>query len=123
MFGKRKNANPTPTWLDKKIYELNDEWWEAWHRIEDCVDKVIIKNGVIDLYPEGADKKKAIEDAETAKYGLLCAIGAYDDIKRQYNEALKEQGERITTIDYKAHILTSHEIIEKHYERRIFKNN
>lgn len=121
MFGKRKNANPTPTWLDEKICELNDEWWEAWHRIEDCVDKIIIKNGVIDLYFEGADKKKAIEDAEKAKYNLLCAIGAYDDVNRQYNEALKEQGKRIVTVDYKPHTLTSHEIIEKHYERKIFK--
>ena len=121
MFGKRKNTAPIPTWLDKKIYQLNEDWFEAWHRIEQYAEKVAICNTAITLYPEGADKQKAIKDAEVAKQGLLCAIGYYDDITRQYNEAIKTNEVRITTIDYKLHIKTSHEIIEDYCKRNILK--
>lgn len=121
MFGKRKNATPTPTWLDEKIYQLNEDWFEAWRRIEGCVAKVAICNTAIELYPEGVDKEKAIKDADAEKYSLLCAIGHYDDITRQYNEALKSDGQRNTTTNYRPHIKTSHEIIKDYCKRNILK--
>ena len=121
MFGKRKNTTPISTWLDKKIIKLNEEWFEAWRRIEQYAEKIAICNTAITLYPEGADKQKAIKEAEVAKQGLLCAIGYYDGITREYNETLKCDEQRITTIDYKPHIKTSHEIIEDYCKRNILK--
>lgn len=48
--------------------------------LDAAVQDVIIKNGVIDLYPSGADKEKAKVDLQTAKNRLLCAIGKHDSI-------------------------------------------
>lgn len=90
---------------------------DAMHDLEERVEKVIICNGVIDLYPEGADKEAAKEQAEKAKRLLLCAIGRYDDIVNQYNDALKDI-RRNTTLNYMPILEngSSHALIENYYK-------
>lgn len=89
---------------------------DAMHDLEKRVEKVIICNGVIDLYPEGADKEAAKRDAEKAKELLLCAIGRYDGIVNQYNAALTSTC-RITTLAYMPIPPNSHTLIEDYYKK------
>ena len=116
LFNKSKRPINQDTTLDKKIKELHDERLTTAYSIRERAKKVIICNGAIDLYPEGADKEKAVRDAEAAKYSLLCAIGHYDDLRRQYLEALAENGERNTTAYWTKECKTSHEWVEMAYE-------
>ena len=115
MLFKKKNK-PTPTFQDKKVYGLQEDRLTAYRRLQERAEKVIICNGAIDLYPEGADKEKAKRDAEKAKFSLLCAIGVFDDLVRQYQTALDEPYERVTTTYYGRECATSHEIIERAYK-------
>ena len=114
MLFKKKQA-PTDTPQDITVKRLAERRCRAHIDLRERVEKVIICNGAIDLYPEGADKEKAIVDAEAAKFGLLCAIGVFDDLTNQYLRALAEPLERRTTVDYPTNITTSHEIIEMTY--------
>jgi len=116
MLFKKKSTKPTSTFQDKKLYELQEDRLTAYRRLQERAEKVIICNGAIDLYPEGADKEKAKRDAEKAKYSLLCAIGVYDDLVNQYQRAFDEPYERVTTTYYGRECATSHEIIEKTYK-------
>ncbi len=113
MFNK-KNKNQ-PTALDNRISEKFEELKEAKTRLMSAVDRVIIANGVIDIYPEGADKARAIKDAEARKHSLLCTIGEYDTRLQEYNDLLNSKSERRTTLGYPIHYSTSHEIIEITY--------
>ena len=116
LFNKAKRPINQDTTLDQKIKVLNSERLAAAYAIRERAQKVIICNGAIDLYYDGADKEKAIKDAESAKYSLLCAIGNYDDLRRQYNEALCQEGERNTTAYWHKATKTSHEWVEMAYE-------
>lgn len=109
MFGKNK---PICTPLDRLIMDKNQELIDAKTYLMSAAERVIIANGVIDLYSEGADKARAIEDAEARKYSLLCAIGAYDGRMQEYRDLLKREGKRETTVGWTNIFSTSHEIIE-----------
>lgn len=113
MFNK-KNKNQ-PTALDNRISKKFEELKEVKSRLISAVGKVIVANGVIALYPEGADKARAIEDAEERKHSLLCVIGEYDARLYEYNNLLKSKDERKTTFGYPIHCGTSHEIVEIAY--------
>lgn len=114
MFGKKK-VEIHDTSADLLVKKLSNEVIEASCRIGERVAKVIFRNGVIELYPEGADKKKAKADAETAKHLLLNAIAFYDDVANQYEKAIANEN-RKTTLNYRNCLMTSHEIVEKEYE-------
>lgn len=116
MFWKKKEETKSTSQdyvVKGHLAHLDD----ATHELEKCVEKVIICNGVIDLYPEGADKEAAKRDAEKAKRHLLCAIGRYDDIVNQYNDALT--GTCRNTTLWCMPILphgSSHALIEDYYK-------
>lgn len=76
MFGKKKEKkfNPYENRADEMLYKV----WEERDRLYEKTRQVITRVGVINLYPDGADRKKAVSDAEKAKQSLLVAIGAYD---------------------------------------------
>lgn len=75
MFGKKKKPfNPYEKRADDALYEV----WETRDRLYEKTRQAITRVGVINLYPDGADRKKAVSDAEEAKHALLVAIGAYD---------------------------------------------
>lgn len=122
LFGKKKSNLNTDTALDKKIKELDNERLTTAFAIRERAKKVIICNGAIDLYPEGADKEAAKREAERVKNLLLCSIGHYDDLRRQYLEALTENGERNTTVYWTRECKTSHEWVEMAYEEFWKKN-
>jgi hypothetical protein len=116
MFYKKKImpvGHDTPD--DIKLKDIERERCEAIYSLQERAEKVIICNGAIDLYPEGADKEKAKADAEKAKHLLLCAIGHYDDLVRQYKEVCASP-DRNTTAYYGRTIQTSHELIERAYK-------
>lgn len=109
MFGKNK---PTCTPLDRQIAEKHQEARDAKFRLMSAAENVIVANGVVDLYPKGADKDHAIEDAEARKYSLLCAIGAYDGRVQEYRDLLKREGAREATTGWTNEFCTSHQVIE-----------
>ena len=113
MFGKKK-IEIRDTSADLLVKKIANELAEAHCRISERVEKVICRNGVIELYPEGADKEKAKRDAEKAKQSLLSAVAIYDDVANQYQKAITKEN-RVTTINYRNQIMTSHEIIERDY--------
>jgi hypothetical protein len=113
MFGKKKNE-VFDTANDLLVKRIANELAEAHGLINERVEKVMIRIGVIELYPEGADKEKAKVDAEKAKQSLLNAVAVYDDAACRYNQAIIKDN-RKTTLEYRSKSLTSHEIVEKAY--------
>ena len=113
MFKKKKKIVPTSQDIFVK------EYWEklvvARERLKDTVEAVITRSGVLELYPEGTDKNKAINDMNYAKSILLCAIGSYDSARNNYNEALESTEPRVTTTGYGTAFKTSHEWVEIYY--------
>ena len=122
LFSKKKNLANVDTALDKRIKEIEGDRARASFSILERAKRVIICNGAIDLYPEGADKEAAKKEAENAKELLLCAIGHYDDLRRQYLEAIEDKGERRTTVRYSCNPPKSHFWVEKAYEEFYKKN-
>lgn len=112
MFGKKKEKkfNPYENRADELLYEV----WEERDRVYEKTTQVITRLGVIDLYPEGADRKKAVSDAEKAKQSLLVAIGAYDTARMEYNDYIKKSVEKFDS-PKKEWTTTSHEIVEWAY--------
>lgn len=111
MLFKKKTPITHDTPDDIRLKDIENERCEAFVTLRERAEKVIICNGVIDIYPEGADKEKAKADAEKAKYSLLCAIGHYDDLVRQYKEVFLSPN-RNTTSYYGRALISSHEVIE-----------
>lgn len=122
LFSKKKNLANVDTALDKRIKEIENDRIRTSVSIFERSKKVIICNGAIDIYPEGADKEAAKKEAEKAKESLLCAIGHYDDLRRQYLEAIEDKGERRTTVHYCCNPPKSHFWVEKAYEEFWKKN-
>lgn len=120
MFGKKRET-VQDTALDRKIRGAFEIVHDSRDALESNVVNVIRKNGVVALYPEGADKAKAIIDAEQAKHYMVNAIAQYDEAIRELNEMLALDHERETTIDWNNHFSTSHEIVENVYYRHCMK--
>lgn len=111
MFGKKKKPfNLYENHADELLHKV----WEERDRVYEKTTKVITRLGVIDLYPEGADRKKAVSDAEEAKQVLLVAIGAYDTARMEYNDYVKKNTEMFDS-PKREWTTTSHEIIEWAY--------
>ena len=116
MFGKKKNEMiETP--MDLRIQNLRHKRYEVWQDLEEAIKLVIVRNGVIEIYPEGADKERAIKDAESAKQALICVIGRFDSITNEYKIAINSTEERVTTKNLDKDVTTSHEIIENVYKK------
>ena len=87
MFSKKKKPfNPYENRVDDLIHEV----WEARDRLSAKATQVITRLGVIDLYPEGADSKKAVSDAEEAKRTLIVANGEYENTRMEKNKKKKK---------------------------------
>jgi hypothetical protein len=113
MFGKKKKSfNPYEMRVEEMTYEL----WEKIDYMDKKTRQVITRVGVINLYPDGADRKKAVSDAEKAKQSLLVAIGAYDTARMEYNDYIKKYTDKFDS-PKKEWSTTSHEVIERAYER------
>ena len=108
---KKKPFNYYEKRADDALYEV----WEARDRLTAKTRQVITRVGVINLYPDGADRKKAVSDAEEAKQVLLVAIGAYDTARMEYNNYIKKYAEKFDS-PKREWTTTSHEIIEWAYQ-------
>lgn len=89
-------------------------------KLTSLVHKVITRKAVIDLYPDGADRDAAIKECEAAKRSLLCAIGAYDTSRMEYNDYVTKNVERFDT-PHRPWTVTSHDFIAFAY-RAYFQN-
>lgn len=112
MFGKKKKSfNIYEDRADEMLYKV----WEERDRLLEKTRQAITRVGVINLYPDGPDRKKAISDAEKAKHALIVAIGAYDTARIEYNNYIKKYAEKFDS-PKKEWTITSHEIIEWAYK-------
>lgn len=105
---KKKN---TPTFLDRQIINKQEEFQSIKNMLSARIKDVIVKEKAVALYPDGADKEKAIDDLETAKQLLLCSVGSYDCRRMEFAKLLKKEGERNTTFGMVLPF-PSHEYIE-----------
>ena len=111
MFGKKeKPFNSYENRVDDLIYEV----WEARDRLTAKAKQVVTRLRVISLYPDGADRKKAVSDAEEAKHALIVAVGEYDTPRMEYNNYIKKYAEKFDS-PKREWTTTSHEIIEWAY--------
>lgn len=107
--------------FDEEMDNKNNAVFSAKESIRNKVYDAIAKKGVIDLYPEGADKKKAVEDFEKAQKSLICSIGAYDSAVAEYKRYYTNNFEKISAKwiapgDFgSSHYLV--EIFYKHYAK------
>ena len=109
--------------MKKKSYNLYEENCMRLHedvrtekeRLLRAARDVITKQNVINLYPEGPDKQKAIKDCEEAKYHLICVVGAYDARRQEAINYIKENYDNVSIV-FRDKFLDSHEIIEFAYE-------
>ena len=123
MFGFKKKNEPQESWADRQYRPLYDEMFTARRRLDECVDAVIIKSGVVDLYPEGPDKEAAKKTAEAARHSLLCAIGYFDGRRRDLREFYdKHKGDLVVLAHWDAYRWKdSHTYIEYEYENFLKK--
>lgn len=112
MFGKKKKPFNA---YENRVDDLIHVVWEARDRLYEKTRQVITRVGVINLYPDGADRKKAVSDAEEAKHALLVAIGAYDTARMEYNDYVEKNAEKFDS-PKREWTTTSHEIIEWAYK-------
>ena len=111
MFVKKeKPFNPYENHVDDFIHKV----CEAHDRLTAKTKQVITRLGVINLYPDGADREKAVSDAEEAKHALIAAIGEYDIAQMEYNNYIKKYAEMFDSPKRKW-TTTSHEIVEWAY--------
>lgn len=114
LFSKHHDIKPT--FYDEKRKDLHVELLGKQSRLKKCVKRVIVKNGVINLYPTGPDKEAAEDESKKAKKTLLAAIGSYDGIRNDILRYIKEHSnDFITTVEWPLDYITSHEIIERTY--------
>lgn len=118
MFSKKKDIhiNIYEAHADERLYGLRAER----DRLAAKTREVITRKAVIDLYPDGSDRNAAIKECEAAKHSLLCAIGAYDTSRMEYNDYIKQNAERFNS-PRRLWTTTSHDIIAIAYEN-YFKN-
>ena len=113
MFKKKKII--VDTQIDTMVREKNLKLFSVRADLKRATENVIIANGVIELYPEGADKEKAKATAENKKLIMLSFIGKYDNLKNEVNELLNNDN-RNTTRDWQKCTETSHKIVEIAYK-------
>lgn len=114
MFKKKKQSLDTSADLQlKELYypfiDLRDEFYST-------IRQVIVKKEVIEIYPDGADKKQAIKDYHFEQQHLLALIGKYDDLKNQIDNFIKNNKEERHTTAHWEIPQTSHEAIEAIYK-------
>lgn len=111
MFKKKKTQLSTAH--DITIQVIYNAITDAAYKIEERVERVLTCKIAVDVYlDDSADHATAIEDLKKAKYSLHCAIGEYDALVRDYNEAIKQNRPRNTTLFLPHTMKTSHKLVE-----------
>lgn len=114
-----RNTTEIQSGADKAFARMLDNLAQSEHEVRAEAKNVIIKSGVVDLYPDGPDKVAAIQAAENARQNLLCAIASMDtlkaDVRRYYNSheaEFIEYAHRRQTFER----FDSHKAVEQAYE-------
>lgn len=112
--------HPQPEWTpaDEKRERLLRIYFAAETNLEEQAKAAIVCKGVIDLYPDGPDKERAIKDFEAAQHSLLCAISTVDSLRkamRDYIAAHEKDFEATAQWAVPSANISSHTIIEKVY--------
>lgn len=102
------------SWYEEHYKELLDAVRNAKETLMAKAENVICKKGVVNLYPESADKAFAQMECEDAQHKLICAIGNYDARKQEAEEFYKKHYEEL--YGYADKFATSHFIIEIVYK-------
>lgn len=107
-----------PTIYDIQLEEKFFEYQNAYVRLKEATEAIIIKKNVIELYPDGADKNAAITSFKSAQIELICAIEHYDSTRADSQDYYQEHDKNDFYKNWSAlHSLkTSHAIIEEIYE-------
>lgn len=108
---------------DLERQRLLCDYFKAENQLEKQVEEVIVRKGVIDLYPDGLDKDLAVKDFEAAQRSLISAICAMDS-RRNEEKSFIEDHEKdfVVTAQWEVPSLniSSHAVIERVY-RDFFK--
>ena len=107
MFLK-KHSQPEWTPADRQRERLLLDYFAAETNLEEKAKAAIVRKGVIDLYPDGPDKDRAIKDFEAAQHSLLCAIGTVDGLRNDMRSYIARWA--VPSVN-----ISSHTIIEKVY--------
>lgn len=113
MF-KKKNRD-METSADITLRAINNQVVEAYDRLKETVKRNVVKKEVIDIYPDGEDKEKAIKEYNFEQKCLLKDIAYYDDMRNKFNTFLNNKFERKVTAHWKPW-KTSHEVVECVYK-------
>ena len=117
MFLK-KHSQPEWTPADREREQLLLDCFDSQENLRELVKAAIVRKGVIDLYPDGPDKDRAIKDFEAAQHSLLCAIGTVDGLRnemRSYITAHEKDFKATKHWEVPSIDVYSHTIIEKVY--------
>lgn len=111
------NKAPQLTSADLEHRRLLHKLHVANQHLAERAELVIVRRGVVDLYPNGPDKERAEADLDKAKESLLCAIGTSDGVRAELMRYIKAHyTDFVTTAGY-PEPYTSHEIIEKTWRK------
>ena len=111
------NKTPQPTSADLERRRLLHKLYVANQHLAERAELVIVRRGVVDLYPDGPDKELAEADLDKAKKSLLCAIGTSDGVRAELMRYVKDHYKDFVTTAGWVEPYTSHEIIEKTWRK------
>lgn len=116
MFWKKQKQVESVT--DCKYHDLWTETLLAIRELQESVKLAIVRNGVIDIYPDGPDKKAAEEDAYFAKQTVLNAIAHYESSYNLLQSFYKCNKDDIITYAnwHPGRFKDSHEYVELAYK-------
>lgn len=114
MFRKKNKSLDTPA--DLRLKELYYPLINLREKFDLTVRNIIIKKEVIKIYPNGADKDKAIKDYKFEQQHLIAIIGEYDDLRNQIDNFIKKNKEERKITAHWTTPETSHERIETIYK-------
>lgn len=112
MFGKK--IEDIWSGADIRMKELLDSMCVHKRVMRTYCREIIVRKGSAEMLPDGADKRKELQDIETYQKRILNLIAAYDDDLRQYNQI---DTSLLVHFTGKVEQLTSHEALHIAWER------
>lgn len=122
MFLRKR---PKPEWslADRERERMLLDYFDAETQLEKRAERVIVCRGVIDLYPSGPDRDRAVKDCEVARNFMLYAADRVDVLRKQMIDYIAEhENDFVVTAKWISPLddAPSHTIIERVY-RDFFK--
>lgn len=117
MFKKKKNIEVLQdSFHDRNVRIKWGELLRLAEQLNDQVKIVLIQKEVIELYPDGSDKDKAIKDFQQSQLSMIATIGSYDSCRDDFQRYITEYRPLlVTTKDWVDKVSSSHDIVEGTY--------